>query len=118
MTCLALIDSDRRAKFARAFAFLGDFLKDPSVIKIGSDISADNAKLADLLHLPQKCLYVFDTSPMIVRLRDGVQYIFDTIDPSSKLYSPPGYDQDDGWSDRAGHPRTAALWHVLQMLQF
>ena len=48
----ALSGPDRRAKFFKTFAFLGEFLRDPSVIKIGSDIHADTAKLADLLDLP------------------------------------------------------------------
>ena len=50
----ALPCPDCRAKFSTAFAFLGEFLRDPSVIKISSDILADTAKLADLLDLLKK----------------------------------------------------------------
>ena len=78
---------DHRAKFAKAFAFLGEFLRDPSVIKIGSDIHKDAAKLAELLDLPKNCPHVFDTLPIVERLRDGIRHNFDPVDPSSRLYS-------------------------------
>ena len=64
----ALAGPDRQAKFSTGFAFLGEFLRDPSVIKIGSDILADTAKLADLLDLPKNCPHVFDTLPIVERL--------------------------------------------------
>ena len=84
----ALAGPDRRAKFYKAFAFLGEFLRDPSVIKISSDILADTAKLADLLDLPKNCPHVFATLLILERPRDGVRHNFDPIDPSSRLYSP------------------------------
>ena len=54
----------------KAFAFLGNFLRNPLAIKISSDILTDTAKLADLLDLPQNCPHVFDTLLIVERLQD------------------------------------------------